>query len=97
MSTDLQGNAEPSRKNNACRPDLHIKLVNLPGIERLDLIVAMIRAIWLALCQIELAMRSSKPSLGERGVGVDGALKFDLFSFGREGLKCHEEICICGR
>jgi hypothetical protein len=98
FTPDGQGNPVPSWHDDACGPDLHIKLVDLSGRERLFGVVGMIGAILGAEYRIEFTVRSPEPSLSYGCVGIQGALEDHLVSIRRKNPEDDEEIRVgCGR
>ena len=69
-SPDRKSDPVPGRHDDAGGPDLHVKFVDLPGFQRLHLIVGVIRTVFRAALRVELAVRRSEPALAHRCVGV---------------------------
>src|SRR2546425_10845823 len=73
-------------------PDLDVQLVHLPGRERLLLVVGVIRPVGLRELGVELAMRGPQPSLGDRRVRIERALKRHLAHVRREEPNDEEQV-----
>ena len=82
--------------HDARGPDLHVELDRLPGGERLDFIVRVIRAVGQGQLRVELAVRGAQPPLAHRRVRVERALEHDFVALRIENLQHGENVGILG-
>jgi hypothetical protein len=94
FSPDGQGNSVPGWHNDTGGPNLDIEFVDFSRGERLLDIMCMIRSVSGADGRIEFTMGCPEPSLGNGGVGVEGALENDLFEVRSENPDNEKEVCV---
>ena len=86
----------PLRNDNAGGPDFYGEIARLPGCQRLQLVVRVIRAIGCGALRIELAMGGAEPSLSDRCVRIERSLKHNLRALRIKHAYDSEHICIGG-
>src|SRR5262245_4196723 len=92
FASDRQPDAITGRNNDRSRPEFDVELHWLSFPQWLLLVVSVIGAVWLRQFPVELAMRRTQPSLRDRSVRVDCALKYDLLEIAGEHAQHDEEI-----
>jgi hypothetical protein len=97
FSPDRQSNLVPFGHDDAGGPDLHVKLVDLSGRERLFRVMGMIGAVLDAEYRIQFTVRSPEPSLSNGGVRIQGALEDYLVSIRSKNAKDDEKVRVSRR
>src|SRR6516164_7006925 len=95
LATDGQRDAIGFGHDDRRRPNFDIERDDFPRLEWLFFIVGVIRPIRPRQFFVELTMRSAQPTLADRCVWIDRALKHDLFQIRREHAQHDKNIGVC--
>src|SRR5689334_10867828 len=77
-ATHRDGEAMAWRHHDGSGPQLDVELNGLAGLQRLHLVVRVIRPVVGGELLIELAVRRAKPALSDRRMRIDRAREYDL-------------------
>src|SRR6266699_2719645 len=96
-AADAQPDAVAGGNDDGSRPDFHIELDDLPGLQRLRFVMRVVGPIRRGTLRVELAMRGAQPALPDGRMRIERALEHNLVQIGREHPQHEKEIGIAGR
>src|SRR6266516_5188365 len=97
LAAAAQPDAVAGGNDDGSRPDFHIELDDLPGLQRLQFVMRVVGPIRRGTLRVELAMRGAQPALPDGRMRIEGALEHHLVQIGREHPQHEKEIGIAGR
>src|SRR6266542_1944194 len=97
LAADAQSDAISGGNDDGRRPDFDPELDDLPGLQRLQLVMRVVGPIGRGKLAVELAMRGAQPALSDRRERMERYLEHHLVKLGGERWLHDKKVGIAGR